>query len=121
MNNLQITRMDRELEVTKREMNELEIYGAMLYMYQLVKESDLEICGESCNTIEDIDNRTYYSNKTLEIAEGGFLVHLDNGELVVLDSVFMIEGNNNDLWGYCYYDEHDPKSEEDSDLFLVRI
>ena len=118
MNNLYVTKMDNmsNEDIVRREMGELEIYGAMLYMYQLVSEFNKEAFGENHTTIDDIDNATYYANKTLEVAEGGFLINLDNGQPVILDSVFMIEGNRNDLWGYAYNED-----DEEQDLFLVRI
>lgn len=123
MRNLQITKMDYMTtdEVVRREMSEIEIYGAMMYIHQLVNDFNEEACGERCTTLAEVDTMTYYCNKTLEIAEGGFLVNLDTGKTVVLDCVFCLENNYSDLFGYAHYDEHDVDYDEEEEMFLVRI
>lgn len=124
MRNLQITKMDYMTtdEITRREMSEIEIYGAMMYIHQLVNDFNEEVCGERCTTLNEVDEMTYYCNKSLEIVDG-HLVNLDNGKPIVLDCVFCLENNYSDLFGYAHYDEHYTgyDVDEDEDMFLVRI
>lgn len=99
-----ISRIENEeqflLENPKREMSKLEIYGAM---YQLHLATDYEI------DMETIDYNTFYFNKSLKIM-GGLLI----GAMVV-ESVFMLGRNKEDLFGYACYDGYD------EEMFLVRI
>lgn len=121
MRNLQVTKIDlTKEELIKREMTELEIYGAMLCLHQIVNDFNEEVCGERCTTVEEIDTMTYYCDKVLEVAEGGLLVNLDTGKMIVLDQVFCLKNNYNNIFGYARYDEHDVDYNEE-DMFLVRI
>lgn len=92
------------LDNPKREMSKLEIYGAM---YQLRLATDYEV------DMETIDYNTFYLNKSLNIM-GGLLI----GDMVI-DSVFVLGNNKEDLFGYAYYDDYE--DEEEEELFLVRI
>lgn len=124
MNNLTVTKMDYMTtdEITRREMSEIEIYGAMLYLHQVVNDFNEEACGERCTSIQEIDTMTYYADKILEVAEGGLLVSLDNGKLAVITGVCCVENNYSDLFGYAHYDERDTAIDEDEEeVFLVRI
>lgn len=119
MNNLQPTIIDMEEdEIIRRDMGELELCGAMGYIHSLARECEMEMHGEAYTTYNDVDSATYYCNKYLEITEGGYRILVDNA-LMLLDSVFMLEGNTTDLWGYAYYP--DDNEDEEHQLFLIRI
>ena len=122
MNNLNVVVFKEEEDITnKREMGELELHGAMCYIYNLVKTFNEDHFGENFVTLDEVDSCTYYCNKTLEIAEGGYKIQDQDGNTLILDSVFMREGNYSDLWGYVYYPEDEDKDEDDIKLYVVRI
>lgn len=102
-----ISRIDNEeqflLENPKREMSKLEIYGAIYQLHMATKYTDSEA------DLETIDYNTFYCNKALQIMDGLLI-----GDMV-LESVFMLGNNKEDLFGYaCYYGY-------DEEMFLVRI
>lgn len=101
-----------ESEDKIREMGELEIIGAIAILYHLLSEFDKYEHGESYVTLQDVDNDTYVSGHRLEIVDSGYTLRTDEGQLVFLDHVYMIEGNTTNLFGKaCDYEEYD----EDSD------
>lgn len=88
------------LDNPKREMSKLEIYGAM---YQLHIASDCEV------DLETIDYNTFYCNKALQIIDGLLVAGM------VIDSVFMLGNNKEDLFGYAFYDGYE------DEMFLIRF
>ena len=102
-----ISRIDNEeqflLDNPKREMSKLEIYGAMYQLHLATKYADEEL------DMETIDYNTFYSNKALQIIDG-FLI----GDIVI-ESVFVLGNNKEDLFGYAYYNRYD------EEMFLVRL
>lgn len=120
MNNLNVTFIDEEVE-DRRDMGELEIHGAMTYIYILAKEYQHEMHGETYVTLDEVDKCTFYCNQYLEVTEGGYNILIE-GNPYVLDSVFMREGNRSDLWGYVSpFDEEDNNEDEENELLLIRI
>ena len=102
-----ISRIDNEkqflLDNPKREMSKLEIYGAMYQLHLATKYTDEEV------DMETIDYNTFYANKALQIMDGLLI-----GDMVI-ESVFVLGNNKEDLFGYaCYYGY-------DEEMFLVRI
>lgn len=104
----------------KREMNELEIAGAVAYVYSSVREYEMLHFGECNTTFDSVNGDSYYCNKVLQLNdnEGYVLDYKDDKELI-LDHVFMIEGSLDVLWGYAYW--HNPETDEEGDMFLIRI
>lgn len=104
---MKISRIEDEkqflLDNPKREMSKLEIYGAMYQLHISTKYTDSEV------DLEEIDYKTFYSNKALQIMDGLLI-----GDMV-LDSVFMLGSNKEDLFGYAYHEDFE------EELFLVRI
>lgn len=126
MRNLQVTKVElTKEELKRREMSELEVYGAMLYIHQLTKEYEENNFGESYVSLEAVDSETYYSNRVLEVAMGGFLMSLDDGRTIVLTRVFCLENNHSDLFGEAHLlldeDENGELEEYDDYIFTVRI
>lgn len=112
MKNLEITRIEIE-NFERRDMSELEIWGAMLMIREVVNG-----CQDIYNTIsiEDVDNETFYTNYQLQINDG-YICTDSEGNLIKLHCVFCREGNANILFGYAT----DYLDEEEEDMFLVRI
>lgn len=92
------------LDNPKREMSKLEIYGAMYFLHELAREEEI------LYTISLIDHISYYCNKALQLHDG---LLVGNG--LVVDSVFMLGNNKEDLFGYAFYENYE------EDLFLIRI
>lgn len=120
MNNIKVTRL-YDTEVTKREMNNLEIAGATMYLYTLLNDW-YEYVG-ACNnmTIEDVSSDTYYCNKCLQINNNyGYELIDDEENRIILDYVFMAEGIQDELFGYAY-DYREDENYDEVEYFLVRI
>lgn len=114
MKNLEITRIEIE-DFKKRDMSEIELFGAMLMIRNVINESqdmDFRL------SVDDVDNDTFYTNKQLQINDG-YLCTDDEGNLIKLHCVFCREGNQNILFGYA--SDYDFTEREEEDLFLVRI
>lgn len=120
--NKTITRWNlNESEDIRREMGELELLGAVAVLYHLLDEYNKNEHGESYTKLDDVDSDTYYVNKRLEITGDGYVLRDDDGKLIFLDHVYMIEGNTSDLYGKaCDYDDYDPDS-DDNEFFTVCI
>lgn len=103
-----ISRIDNEeqflLDNPKREMSKLEIYGAMYYLHELAREEEI------LYTLSFIDCISYYCNKSLHLNDGLFV-----GNGLIVDSVFLLGNNKEDLFGYAYYEDYE------EEVFLVRI
>lgn len=110
------------VDVTRiREMGELELYGAVSYIYEVIKDFEEREHGECYTTWNDIDSATYYANKKLELTED-YMIQDDEGRYCVLDYVFMLEGNNNVLLGLAHLEDLDNEGEEYlDDTFYVRF
>lgn len=103
-----------------REMSELEIAGAIAYVYSLTTNFQKYHFGECWTSFSDVDGKSYYCNKTLQLNDNrGYVVDYRSGQELVLDHVFTRENSKDTLWGYAYW--YDMESEEESDMFLVRI
>lgn len=92
-------------ENPKRDMSKFEIYGAMYYLYELTKE-------ESSQDISFIDYISFYCNKSLHMQNG---LHIGDGAMV--DSVFMLGKNKEDLFAYIYNEN----TNDEEELILVRL
>lgn len=121
INNKELLLLEDEKSVNDmREMGELEIAGAIAYMYVSVKEYEKDNFGESYLTFEDVNSASYYCNKTLQLNDNkGYVVDYKDDKGLVIDHVFMREGSQDVLWGFAYW--YDPETEDESDMFLVRI
>lgn len=111
-----ITAREWEDTLVPREMSILETYGAVMVVYQLLKDYEEEELGQCFTTVERVDSLTYYCDKSLNIQDGGFVVLDDNGNSIVLTSVFCVEGSKV-LFGEAHY--YDDKEEENT--FIVRL
>ena len=86
-------------ENPKRDMSKFEIYGAMYYLYELTKE-------------ESSQDISFYCNKSLHMQNG---LHIGDG--VMVDSVFMLGKNKEDLFAYIYNEN----TNDEEELILVRL
>lgn len=93
MNLVKINKEYEELKI--REMSEIEIQGAILYLYELVTETEESEFGEIYTTINDVKNVTYYSGKNLQIQDCYYLKGFYVG------SLFMINDSYNTLFCIC--------------------
>ena len=121
INNKTLLLLEDETEVNDiREMGELEIAGAVAYMYVSVKEYELSNFGESYLTFGDVNSASYYCDKRLQLNNNeGYVVDYKDDKELIIDHVFMREKSFDTLWGFAYW--YDPETEEESDMFLVRI
>ena len=121
MNYKDLVLFENETEVNDiREMGELEIAGAVAYVYTLVREYEMINFGECNNSFTLVDNKTYYCGKRLQLNDNeGYVVHVRDNRELVLDHVFMRENSYDTLWGFAYW--YDFEQDEESDMFLVRI
>lgn len=111
-------------EITKvddiREMGELEIAGAIAYIYCSIREYQMVNFGECWEDFNSVNNRAYYCGKRIQLNDNqGYVVDYKNDKELVIDHLFMRENSKDVLWGFAYW--YDPKTEEESDMFLVRI
>ena len=103
-----------------REMGELEIAGVIAYMYVLAKEYEINNFGESFLTFGDVNDGSYYCNKRIQLNNNeGYVVDYKDDKELIIDHVFMREKSFDTLWGFAYW--YDPETEEESDMFLIRI
>lgn len=111
-----ITAREWDETLVPREMSMLETYGAVMVVYQLLKDYEEEELGQCFTTVEMVDSLTYYCDKSLNIQDGGFVVLDDDGNSIVLTSVFCVE-DSRVLFGEAhYYDD-----EEEENPFIVRF
>lgn len=112
---------ENETEVNDiREMGELEIAGAIAYVYTLVREYEMINFGECFADFTNVNNRAYYCGKRVQLNDNeGYVVHYKDDKELVLDHVFMREHSYDTLWGFAYW--YDPETQEESEMFLVRI
>lgn len=111
-------------EITKvddiREMGELEIAGAIAYIYCSIREYQMVNFGECWEDFNSVNNRAYYCGKRIQLNDNqGYVVDYKNDKELVIDHVFMRENSVDTLWGFAYW--YDPEAQEESEMFLVRI
>ena len=111
-------------EITKvddiREMGELEIAGAIAYVYCSIREYQMVNFGECWEDFNSVNNRAYYCGQRLQLNDNeGYVVDYKDNKELVIDHVFMRENSKDTLWGFAYW--YDPETEEESEMFLVRI
>lgn len=111
-------------EITKvddiREMGELEIAGAIAYVYCSIREYQMVNFGECWEDFNSVNNRAYYCGKRIQLNDNqGYVVDYKNDKELVIDHVFMRENSVDTLWGFAYW--YDPEAQEESEMFLVRI
>lgn len=104
----------KESREQARDMNELELHGAMMYLYQLAREFE-ETLGEPYTTLDDIDGDTMYCGRFLQI-NSPLTVNSYEG-LINLHSVFMLPEANNMLYGEATYLD----DEDEENTFVVVI
>ena len=104
-----------DVKVNIREMSGLEMYGAVAMLTNLLQVWHEEMGCESSMSFEDVDSDTYYCGKILYI-NGGYTLYDDEGP-ITLTSVFCVEGNQCDLFGYAEVEDEDGEIKD----FLVRI
>lgn len=105
-----ITKVDLNYETMSiKEMSNIEIKGAILTVYEVIREYEDFIFGESFSILEQLDNNSYYCSKHLNFQNDIFI---DN---MYISSIFMIESNKEDLFAIASYNEN---FEND---FIVRI
>lgn len=92
-----------------RDMSEIEIQGAILYLYELISETEELEFGESYTTINDVKNLTYYCNLNLQIQDYYYVKGFYIG------SLFMVEHSYNTIFCLCSY------SKEFEESFVCRI
>ena len=121
INNKDLVLFENETEVNDiREMGELEIAGAIAYIYCSVREYQMLNFGESWEDFNSVNNRAYYCGKRLQLNDNeGYVVDYKDDKELVIDHLFMREGSYDVLWGFAYW--YDPETDEESDMFLVRI
>lgn len=121
MNYKDLVLFENETEVNDiREMGELEIAGAIAYVYTLVREYEMINFGECNNCFTSVDNNVYYCGKRLQLNNNeGYVVSARDNRELVLDHVFMREHSYDTLWGFAYW--YDFEQDEESEMFLVRI
>ena len=121
INNKDLVLFENETEVNDiREMGELEIAGAIAYIYCSVREYQMLNFGESWEDFNSVNNRAYYCGKRVQLNDNeGYVVDYKDNKELVIDHVFMRENSVDTLWGFAYW--YDPETEEESEMFLVRI
>ena len=103
-----------------REMGELEIAGAIAYVYCSIREYQMINFGECWEDFNSVNNRAYYCGKRIQLNDNqGYVVDYKDDKELVIDHVFMRENSVDTLWGFAYW--YDPETEEESEMFLVRI
>lgn len=111
-------------EITKvddiREMGELEIAGAIAYVYCSIREYQMVNFGECWEDFNSVNNRAYYCGKRIQLNDNqGYVVDYKDDKELVIDHVFMRENSVDTLWGFAYW--YDPETQEESKMFLIRI
>ena len=121
INNKDLVLFEEITEVNDlREMGELEIAGAVAYVYTSVREYQMLYHGECWEDFNDVNNSAYYCGMRLQLNDNqGYVVEYKNDKELVLDHVFMRNNSKDTLWGFAYW--YDPETQEESDMFLVRI
>lgn len=103
-----------------REMGELEIAGAIAYVYCSIREYQMINFGECWEDFNSVNNRAYYCGKRIQLNDNqGYVVDYKDDKELVIDHVFMRENSVDTLWGFAYW--YDPEKQEESEMFLVRI
>ena len=103
-----------------REMGELEIAGAIAYVYCSIREYQMVNFGECWEDFNSVNNRAYYCGKRIQLNDNqGYVVDYKDNKELVIDHVFMRENSVDTLWGFAYW--YDPEKQEESEMFLVRI
>ena len=103
-----------------REMGELEIAGAIAYVYCSIREYQMINFGECWEDFNSVNNRAYYCGKRIQLNDNqGYVVDYKDNKELVIDHVFMRENSVDTLWGFAYW--YDPEKQEESEMFLVRI
>ena len=103
-----------------REMGELEIAGAIAYIYCSIREYQMINFGECWEDFNSVNNRAYYCGKRIQLNDNqGYVVDYKDNKELVIDHVFMRENSVDTLWGFAYW--YDPEKQEESEMFLVRI
>ena len=121
MNYKDLVLFENETEVNDiREMGELEIAGAIAYIYCSVREYQMLNFGESWEDFNSVNNRAYYCGKRIQLNDNqGYVGDYKDDKELVIDHVFMRENSVDTLWGFAYW--YDPEKQEESEMFLVRI
>lgn len=103
-----------------REMGELEIAGAIAYVYCSIREYQMVNFGECWEDFNSVNNRAYYCGKRIQLNDNqGYVVDYKDDKELVIDHVFMRENSVDTLWGFAYW--YDPETQEESKMFLIRI
>lgn len=121
INNKDLVLFEEITEVNDiREMGELEIAGAIAYVYCSIREYQMVNFGECWEDFNSVNNRAYYCGKRIQLNDNqGYVVDYKDGKELVIDHVFMRENSVDTLWGFAYW--YDPEAQEESEMFLVRI
>ena len=121
MNYKDLVLFENETEVNDiREMGELEIAGAIAYVYCSIREYQMVNFGECWEDFNSVNNRAYYCGKRIQLNDNqGYVVDYKYGKELVIDHVFMRENSVDTLWGFAYW--YEPEKQEESEMFLVRI
>lgn len=121
INNKDLVLFEEITEVNDiREMGELEIAGAIAYVYCSIREYQMVNFGECWEDFNSVNNRAYYCGKRIQLNDNqGYVVDYKDDKELVLDHVFMRENSVDTLWGFAYW--YDPEKQEESEMFLVRI
>ena len=121
INNKDLVLFEEMTEVDDiREMGELEIAGAIAYVYCSIREYQMVNFGECWEDFNSVNNRAYYCGKRIQLNDNqGYVVDYKDDKELVIDHVFMRENSVDTLWGFAYW--YDPEKQEESEMFLVRI
>lgn len=107
---MDLVRISKEYEELKiRDMSEIEIQGAILYLYELISETEELEFGESYTTINDVKNLTYYCSLNLQIQDCYYIKGF------YISSLFMVEHSDNTI--FCL----SSNNEECEESFVCRI
>lgn len=107
MNLVKISKEYKELKI--RDMSEIEIQGAILYLYELITETEEFEFGEIYTSIKDVKNVTYYCGNNLHVQDSYYVKGFYIG------SLFMVENSYSTVFCLC----SDSKDFEDD--FICRI
>ena len=98
MNLVRISKEYKDLKI--RDMSEIEIQGAILYLYELISETEEFEFGEIYTTINEVKNLTYYCGNNLQIQDCYYAKDF------YISSLFMVENSYNTVFCLCSINEN---------------
>jgi hypothetical protein len=105
---MEIIKLDEK--VISRDMGELEIQGAIVYLMKVSQDYG------DCLSYETIDQDSWFSNERLYLDGEGLVAADNNARDIVIQNVYCADGNDTDLFGDAYYAD-----DEEQEAFTIRI